>query len=135
MVIPTAYLIVSNRTKFLVIQSLFLAIVSMPILWYLVTKYNIEGAGLYWLIINSVAAIIMMIYFYNGFVQHKLYTFYQSTIFPILISFILFYSVHFLAIEFNFSKVLYSLSTGLSFLFYFSILFIFESHKTSISSK
>jgi O-antigen/teichoic acid export membrane protein len=135
MVIPTAYLIVSNRTKYLLIQSLFLAIVSMPILWYLVTKYNIEGAGLYWLIINSVAAIVMMIYFYNGFVQHKIYIFYQSTIFPILTSIIIFYGLHFLAIEFNFSKVLYSLSAGLSFLFYFFVLFIFQSHRTSISSK
>lgn len=135
MVIPTAYLVVSNRTKYLLFQSLFLAIVSMPILWYLVTKYNIEGAGLYWLIINSVAAIVMMIYFYNCFVQDKLYTFYQSTIFPILTSVSIFYGLHFFTVVFNFSKVLYSISAGLSFLFYFLILFFFQSQRTSISSK
>ena len=135
MVIPTAYLIVENRTTYLLIQSFLLAMISMPILWWLVMKYNIEGAGFYWLIINFFPTIVMMIYFYKSLIKDKLHTIFQSTILPLLCSTILFGGLHLLATEFKLSTIIYFFFCCLSFVLFFIILYFFQSSKTSISPK
>jgi len=63
MVIPLAFLIAKGYTRYLVIQSSVLAILSMPILYFLTKKYALEGSCIYWFLINAIPCILLHMYF------------------------------------------------------------------------
>lgn len=63
MVIPLAFLIAKGNTRYLVLQSGVLAIVSMPILYLLTQNYALKGSSIYWFLINAIPCVLMHIYF------------------------------------------------------------------------
>jgi O-antigen/teichoic acid export membrane protein/glycosyltransferase involved in cell wall biosynthesis len=65
MILPLSFLIAKHRTRYLAIQAGFLALISIPILYYLVMKFNLNGAAMFWFIINFIPCILLHIYFNN----------------------------------------------------------------------
>ena len=56
--IPYWYLLAKGITKFTLYQNILIAIISIPLLVFLTTKYNILGASYVWFFINFVSICI-----------------------------------------------------------------------------
>lgn len=89
MVIPWAFLIAKHKTKYLIYQCGFLALFSIPILYYLVQQYGLLGASIYWFIINVIPFIVIQMYFNSLFKDIPKHRWWTSFINALLLSGIL----------------------------------------------
>lgn len=75
MILPWSYLIYTTRTRYLIWHTGILALAGIPMLSYLTNSFDTDGASMYWLHINMLPAILMLIYIYffvfKRFVIHE----------------------------------------------------------------
>jgi O-antigen/teichoic acid export membrane protein len=116
MIIPWTYLIAMSKTRFLVLLAGLLALISVPLLYFIIRQFLFEGASIYWLVINALPLPFLILYFNR---QVKISTsnlIYQTILLPIFISSPLFLIAKFFTDFLNFSNIV-SLGIGFSVLF------------------
>lgn len=86
MIIPWTYLIAMSRPKFLIYLTGFIALLSIPLLYFLIYHFEFEGASLYWLIIN-ILPLPVLIYYFHSLIQFDHAKYFLHLIFvPIVFS-------------------------------------------------
>lgn len=84
MIVPWSYLIIKSNTKLLIFISGFLALISIPLMYFLTYKYGLNGACMYWFVINFPPMIILH-YFFSKKYNIKLKSYWgQTIVVPIL---------------------------------------------------
>lgn len=123
MIIPLSFLIAKHMTKYLVVQAGILAIISIPILYFLVHQYDLEGASIFWFVINFIPCICLHIYFNLQFKHEFSMNYFGVILTPIIVS-IIFISICYFILNFKFLPIQYDIITFGFFLF-MSYIFIF----------
>jgi len=92
MIIPWTYLIAQAKTKLLIILTGFMALVSIPLLYFLVRTYVIEGAAIYWFCVNLLP-LPFLIYRLNTAFKIQQWNLWRNIILiPLTASLLIFYT-------------------------------------------
>lgn len=86
MLIPWTYMIALSRPQFIVYLNGFLALISIPLLYILIHYFQFEGASMYWFAINLLPLPILLYYFHKKLFLSNISIFWQSILFPFILS-------------------------------------------------
>lgn len=103
MIIPGAYLIANERSKYLIYNAGILALISIPLLYFLVENFQFEGGSLFWLLINFIPFGLMILYTQKTILKDAFINISKGIVLPLGISIVFFGLHHFLNSQFHFS--------------------------------
>ena len=102
MMIPWSYLFARGQTKFLLVITGVLAVVSLPLLYFLVQVYGLLGASMYWFFINFIPFIVMRLYVDFQILQEVISSWLYAIVLPLVLSIFIYTGFYFLNLTFHF---------------------------------